>query len=479
MRTAGFLRIAYGVDLAAGHVRLVRCAKERRKGACETLYDGPPPVTGAAADRLREESKRLDVAVAGGLSPHVAFARWVHTPLNSVEKSLRVFPSLLDVQIPFAVEQCEVAVAQIRREENRAISILAVACRREDIRSALSEFEAAGIEPDMLDHEGLALWSQSLKEAPEPSTGPRVVAFIREDSVTLAVGEGAAMGGFLAAQRLRMGSKDFTDAVRGPAVRREFATKVRQMLLVHLPERIEPLALTWFWTGELAQTLRSELESELRTVGPPKFCLHEQPETFLARALATRALVGESAGSHLLRGRLTPPKEKRRWTRLHHRLAAAMAVAGVSLAISGAVLRWAAVAQSRELEQRIAALAQDLSGLARVPRGQEVLIAQRALAERASTDVVWRRCARDDIAEGVVAFVKKCAERQTQLEWLSWREDALSVRGSFKDWNDGEVFVQGLEIDGFTVNLSRQDAGADGRVPFTLHASKTPAEGPR
>jgi hypothetical protein len=472
MKSSGFVQAAYGVDLAPDRARVVCCVRNRRGCSCETVYDGALPVSGEAAGRLREAEARLDTAVVGSLSPHVAFARWVHTPLNSVEKSLRVFPSLLDVQIPFAVEQCEVAAAQVRREENRAISILAVACRRDDIRQAMEEFKAAGVEPDVLDHEGLALWSQSLREHPGGADGPRAVAFVRDRSVTLAVGEGATETGFLAAQRFRLGNLDFSDLVRGPAARCEFAAKLRQMLLVHIPERLEPMLLALFWSGTLSDAARGELETELRAVGPPRFFRHDQPEMFLARALATRATLGESAGSNLLMGRLAPLKEKRRSERMHARLAGALAAAGISLAVSAAALWGGAVRQSRYVEQRVAAEARELSGLARVPRGQELLVVRRALSERAASDAVLRRFAKDDLAERVAGSLSLCAQLGAELEWMSWRDEAVSMRGSFKDWNHGEALTQWLEKQGFTVNLTRKDADADGRVPFTLSASR-------
>lgn len=471
MKPGDSIRVAYGADLSPDRLVVARCEKVRHGCSCVVIYDGALPLSGEALNRLRGEEQRLDVCVAGALSPHMAFARWVHTPLNSIEKSLRVLPSLLDVQIPFAVEQCELAAAQVRREENRAVSILAVASRRDDIRKVLEEYEAAGLTPDLLDHEGLALWSQSFREHAKVGDGPRVVACMRRHAVTLVVGEGDR-DHVLAAQRFRVGVADLNDTARGAQLCRELAAKVRQLLLVHVPDRLDPHSVAWFWCGMVEEKVRKALETELRVIGPPVFFVHDRPESFLARALATRAALGESAECNLLKGRMTPAKEKRRMEKRCYRAAAWAAAAGLSMLFSAAALRWVPTLQSRALEASIAAVTKDITGLRRIPRGQEMLLVRRALEEKADTDAVLRRCARDDVAERLEGWLMLCAKYEAEVEWMALQRDNFLARGTFKDWNDGEAFIPWLEKEGYEVSLSRKDADADGRVAFALNATR-------
>lgn len=468
-----FNRIAYGVDESPDRLLVVRCERKRGRPHCDRLYDGPPRVQGAIAEELRRAMSQdlLHVAVVGAVSPQIAFARWLHTPLNSVEKSLRVLPSLLDVQLPFPVEQCEFVAARIRRAPNRAVDLLAVACRRDDLRARLAEYEALGIQADMLDHEGLALWAQHVRECPEANSLPTVVAALYPNRVILALGE-PGLDGFRAAQVVRLGTTDFQRG--GRAACSDFVQRVRQILLLHLPEAPAPYALRWCWAGPgAAKTdLRTMLESEMHVFGPPVYHVLPQPETFLARALAVRALFDDGMPCNLLIGRLLPPKALKRAQRAQRRTAFAMAAAGLALLASASVIRATIAAQNRRLDTELARKAQSLSGLSRVPKGQELLLTRRALDERVAAATVFERALRDSLAEWTRAWLTECERRNVQCHGLSLRRESVSARGTLSDWNDGDALAAFLRETGFVPNLARKDADSNGRIPFTLSGSR-------
>ena len=81
-------------------------------------------------------------------------------------KAEKVFPSLLDIQLPFPLEDCLYQFVEFRRTSEGMVSALVCAARREAIQACLDRYQAQGADPMLLDHEGLALWTQSLVEWP-------------------------------------------------------------------------------------------------------------------------------------------------------------------------------------------------------------------------------------------------------------------------------------------------------------------------
>ncbi|MCX6997673.1 MAG: hypothetical protein NTV49_11445 [Kiritimatiellaeota bacterium] len=99
-----------------------------------------------------------------------------------------MLPSLLDVQLPFPLETCLYQFPVVRADAAGRIRALAVAARRTEIAAQLDRCRALDLDPVVLDHEGLALWTQSLVEIPLAPPALRVVAYLGAFRTALAVG---------------------------------------------------------------------------------------------------------------------------------------------------------------------------------------------------------------------------------------------------------------------------------------------------
>jgi phosphoribosylcarboxyaminoimidazole (NCAIR) mutase len=472
------IKISYGADLADGRLLLVRCVRGRADDACETLYDGP------AAERIAEsiatagisssaQLSRHDVVLAGVMSAQESFARWIHTPLNAPEKALRVLPSLLDVQIPFPLEICEHTVAAVQRAENRAVDLLAVAARREDVRQRLSEYEKAALDPEILDHEGLALWTQSLREAPLERGAARIVAYVGLDHSTLVVGHGTDQG-FTGAHGVRIGFKQLLDRQAGDEAARQFAVRAQQVTRAQIPGRISKDSLQWFWTGPGAEEPDAiqSLENVLQNLGPPVFRTHAKAPAFLARALAIRALGGAPLPCNL-RGKSTAhPKTASRISALHRRTVQWLSAAGIALCVAG--MTWQGILQARdhEIQTELTRTAQSLSGLQQVPKGQELLVTRRALKDQADHYKPFLAFFRPSQADLLARVLQKCTQLGIRIESLSLRPESAAIMGSATDWNHCDAAAAILRKAGYIIEIERQDAGADERVHFSIKARR-------
>ena len=136
--------------------------------------------------------------VAAALPVHSTFSLRLRAPFSSVAKAEKVWPALLDIQLPFPLDSAVYRFLAPVRTADGQVETLAVAIRREDLAAWQARWQAAGFAPWVADHEGLALWSRSGAEQPLEKKGFRMVCYVGLDRIALAWGQGPDL---LAARR--------------------------------------------------------------------------------------------------------------------------------------------------------------------------------------------------------------------------------------------------------------------------------------
>ncbi len=468
--------VSYGVDLSADHLVVVRSARTRKGVEPATLLDQDGD---ALPDALRAE---LDAAVSGGravvagcLAAHETVTRWLQTPLASVSKARKVLPSLLDIQLPFPLESCVYDFVEFRRSPERRVDALAVAARVQDAAARIETFRKAGLDPARLDHEGLALWTLSIRERPMERNASRVVAFLGHDRIALVLGAGES---FRSAHSLRIGVRDlFPGGDAGTPDRlRPFALRVQQVLGASLAE-LDAATLQWVWTGPGAARpgVLTALQSALSGLSVARFLSHEDPASFLARALAARALEPGPLDCNFRTGALAHPMEARQREGRARRAAAALLAAGLVLCAANGAWRTFLAHRERAAQAAVTALAQELSQLSRIPRGQEALVARRALDERAPLVQPFLQAFEPSLTSLLADLLAAAKENRIVIESLSLGNDSASLRGAAEDWNVCERLADRLRSRGFAAQTDREDAGADERVHFAVKANRPAA----
>jgi hypothetical protein len=428
-------RTAVGVDLVDGQPVIAQAV--RRGGRVSVVAPSAP----AAPVPAR-------TAVAGCLLHREGFARWLTAPLRSARKARRVFPALLDVQLPFPVEECVSVLAEVRRAaDDAATRGLAVGARGTELARRIAAYQAAGHDPHTLDHEGLALWTQALAEHPPASdAAPRVVVYQGSDRTTLALGRGRE---FVASHSARQWNAD----------------QAHRFLFANLPEGVPETQ--WLWCGP-ATAGAAEAHAAIAGRWPGPLTVAREPVTFLARALAVRALRRGPYPCNLRLGPHLHPELVRRSESAPVSAAVAVIIAGVWLLALN--LGWQALVAQRSarLQTAVRAQARALSPAAALAAGSEALVAQRTLAEETTLSKPITDLAGPPTAARWAAVLDIARRNGLLCTELSLADGALSLQGSAGSAAQLERAVQELTAAGFKTVPTRKPATESGRVPFTI-----------
>ncbi len=429
-------RGCYAVDLQGDRCVAVRAARVRGKVVCS-------PVDAGAVDRLAAEG----LPVVGVMSERESFTRWVEAPYSSASKARKVFPTLLDIQLPFALDDCLHTFIDVERTPQGSCRGLAAAARRTHVSEKLAASEERGLDPVALDQAGLALWTQALRELPSADpAASRVVVWLDDTHLTLVKGQG---GAFVSAHTARAGD---TDRVR------------------HLVGASEPGAppTTWIWSGPAATPER--VEAIWQQLGEPGVRLVvEDPATFLVRAIATRALLPGPYRCNLRCGDSTHADLQRR-DRRRGLLALVMALgAAVLLAAADAVALWTLKTRTKSVERSVSQQIDALAGYHITARGCDALRAvQDAVQERKDAMAPFVAAMEPSPISKLVTLMESASENGLHFEAVLLSPERTEVRGTSPDWNQCEMLLPILAEDGTPPDLKRGDALASERIPFTI-----------
>jgi hypothetical protein len=471
--------MAYGIDLEDDRAYcVVRSARRGRKVLYEVLAqaDAEQPPEPGRLDKLRaivEPDLAAGAARAAGHIPIAASVmRWLQTPFGPVGKARKVFPSLLDIQLPFPLESCRYAFLQTRALAGGPVETLAVAAREEHLQKRLEQYRAAGLEPDILDQEGLAAWGQALREHPPADDGLRVVALWRAGSCGIVLGHGRR---FLSAHAIPIGARALLPDPAGAAGLREtWGRRLQQILHPH-HARIQAQGIQWIWAGAGADRAdqRALLEPAL-AAWQPRVIVADQPASFLARALAERALAADPLAVNFRTGPLQSPRvAESLQRRKQHRSIAALA-AGLLLCVLNGAWNWTVGQRDAELQRALTRTAIEISGLSRVPRGQELWVADRARQEQDPLIEPFRNAFRPSLTETLRRLAESAARFGLAYQSLTVRDDFIAVTGFGEDWDLCRAFAEQWTGAGYAVQFDPRDAGHDERVHFTLQARRKP-----
>jgi Tfp pilus assembly PilM family ATPase len=466
----------YGIDLSADHVTVVQVSSVRGKIDHAVILDEPRSAPGgtlpSVADAIAKDTETGGAAAAACMAVHESFTRWLQTPLVSIAKARKVLPSLLDIQLPFPLETCVYHVLQFRRAAGAkagAVDALAAAARTQDVTARLESLRQSGLDPERIDHEGLALWSQALREFPVERDALRVVAFIGHDHSSFVFGRGPD---FQAAHSVRFGLRDVVSGTADATT--QLAQRARQAVRTLLPDSAEQ-AVQWIWTGpgvERADVLDA-IRAALGELGTARFLTPAEPASFLARALAVRAVEADSLSCNFRTGALAHALEGRRALAAEARAATAILAAGLLLCALNGGWQWFLGRRMDQVQLAVNETARSLAKMDRIPKGQEVLVARRAIEDRAAMTLPFLHAFEPPLTSVITDTLRAAREKRITLESLSLRVDSAALTGSAEDWNHCEALAELLRERGYSASVERQDAGNDERVHFAIKSSRT------
>ncbi len=432
-------RGCYGVDLQGERCVAVRAERVHGRVVCS-------PVDGGAMDRLGAEG----LPVVSLMGERESFTRWVEAPYGSIPKARKVFPTLLDIQLPFALDDCLYAFIEVARTPAGHCRGLAAAARRTHVSAKLAACEARGLDPMVLDQAGPALWTQALLEAPPAAPErPRIVAWLDETHATLVKGCGSA---FESAHTLRVDDAD------------------RMRLLAMPADTGSDAPPEWILCGPAATPERvAALWSALGEPGAQQ--LVAEPAAFLARAIATRALLPGPYRCNLRRDDMAHAALQRRdRNRGRRRVIFALAAALLLGAADVAALRMLKSRRHR-VERSVAAEIDALAGYHVTARGRDALRSvQDAVQERKTELAPFVEALQPGRIPQLVAVLEAARTNGLQLDAVLLSPERIEISGTSPDWTRCEVLSTLLNCP----PPKRGEALASERIPFSVMKGGTP-----
>lgn len=433
----------YGIDLQADGPVIIAAEKVRGRIACAEVFRDNPAF---------RKDLAAGVACAGCLSSRESFVRVLEAPFASISKARRVFPTLLDVGLPFPLEECVVEFIAPRRT-GRTVRALAVAARSSDVRKKLDAYLAAGVDPVLLDAEAPALWSQALREAALPdaqSDALRAILWLAHDRSTLVVGRGRNV---LGAHSTKPG-----DTVQ----------------IVRFMKQYAPAGtpVNWVWAGPGLSNSGQfvGIQTQLLKEWPGGSVQIDQPHALLARAIATRALTATDLPCNLRTGELAHKGLSAMHPDAHVRIAVAAIIAGALLCavnIAGlGGLKWAAT----HFRDRFMSVSTELTGQA--PGGMKgeraVKLIRENVQARLAAGGPFVEPFRPPLTLAVTDLAKLAALNRIHIDNMTLTRTTVAMEGTAEDWSAPELILGQLRSTGMQAKLDRREANDEERIPFTI-----------
>ncbi len=421
-----------GVDAADGALRLAGFAR----GSVvfeEACASAPADLAARLAD---------GVSCAAAAAPATCLLIALQPPDLPEAKLARILPSLLDVQLPLPLSECQYAFTR------QGATRLAHAVRHPDLRQRIEALAQAGCNPARIVPPALAAWSQALAEIP-PATDaePRALFLCGAAQTLLVTGRGAAL------ERQTVFKTD-------PA---EFPKRLR-LACGGLPDGLVCI-LAGPAHASAAEGLRAALGSDAARLTTAR-----APEFLLARSLAADAArAGRGDDANLRTGAFAHPALIRKQARPLFRLAAVLAVsAAILFPLAGLVLA-RAQRQARAAETAFERAVDELAGYDVKTRGERAVQDARAgLAAQLDPAVVAYRD--HAVVSRLNRLAALAAQSGTTLHHLALDARSLTASGTAASAEKADAFVQLLAGAGFQTVMSEiPKTASDGTVQFFIH----------
>lgn len=459
---------SYGIDVGDGCTAVVRAVRSPRGPVFATVYSG----RGSAAEDARQAAasevalaaaRRMSV-VSAAMPARESVVRRLTVPMSSIARARRVLPSLLDVRLPFRLEDCAHAFPEVRRTADGRVGALAVAAPRAAVERRLAALKEAGFDPMILDAEAPALWARAQAEHPAGGGGIRVVACLAPDRLVLAVGRGPDLESVVT---LREGlGPEAPDAAGGD--RSAMLQRARQVLGTEG-------SAEWIWTGpsvDGAPETVALFERDLGAGTEVRWIRATEPATFLARALAARALMPDVASCNLRAGDLAHSGFASWGLAAGRRAAVACAAAGLALvALQTSLAAWTS-GREADAQRRLEAEARRVGRLASVQRGQELRMAKEAVARRNAALAPVARLFEASAVPKLAGMLRLARSAGLTIEVVEIADDAVRVEGTAPDRDASGRIEDFLRLQGYRARGRPSNEAVDGRVPFTIEGDR-------
>lgn len=469
-------RVCYGIPTPGKSIMVVRSSRSSGGSIRHTtIY----PSDKTAWQQFLDDIEKPRIISVGCLPVQESLTLWLLAPFSSKAKAIKVFPSLLDIKLPFPLENCLYDFPDVQRMPDNTTRALAVAARWENIKSRLKDYQSQGLDPVFLDHEGLALWTQSIREMPLPPEVTRIILYLDSDHTTVVIGKGAQ---FLNAHSMRNSTPvpsnnaaaKAVETIQGPGASADALAEQIQRFLYAEVKPGTPFQWLVCGPGARNHSLIDTLHDRFAKDRSGPLTPHQEPESFLGRALNTRALCQGPLRCNFRGADLTHTAILD--TARRQALTGALLFLITAVLLCGINAGWLFFSSQRltEVKQAVAISAGNLAPDERIPYGQELREAGKAMDRQSELAEPFLNAFTPSLSARLKDVINSGKECQLTFETLSLRKNNVSISGTAEDWDQCEQFTTHLKKMGYSVTLERQEAVADTLVHFSAKGDTSP-----
>ena len=432
-------RKCYGVDIQGDSVVCIKA--EKRMGKV-VVSDEKLPLT-------------EDIPVCTAVSSWESVFRIITAPFSSFRKAKKVFPTLLDVKLPFALEDCQLRFVNLERTLDKKISASVVLIRKKDLLKNIGDWNKFSINPIIVDHEGLAIWDQYMREG-EIRDSPKlhIVIYAGEDRAFVVAGYGRQIQGIHAISV----TLPVSDIKR---ILRTYCNENKRNILCLL-------------TGPIANDTRfSSLSTELSDFKSVEVKVMKDPEKFLAKSLAVRGVLKGEYKCNFREGDFVHPIVVKKNERKFY-------TGVISMLISGLVMLGLAFAgqlfmskQLRSINEKIGKMLDEIAGYHVEAKGEHgVKVAKEAFLQRREKMKFLLIPFEKNNIDLLSEVISNADEAGITIDTLNIETNKIEILGSASLWDSPQLILTQIGRWGYNARIERKDAGADERIPFKITGNR-------
>jgi hypothetical protein len=414
----------------------------------------------------RDDTISAVVTVQEGVTSRIS------APLDNRRKAKKVLPTVLDIKLPFSIEESVYVFLDVQSRGGQT-DALSVAARIADIRQKLQALSAVGGDPTVLDHEGLALWTQSLKERPfDANEGSlRAVMHLGHGRWTVVTGAGHT---YLGSYSVRSGDVKHVQRILKATEQKEREKSTDETGKGPGGKSAESAGFDLVicgWGAEqdgVIDRLGSAIESHRAAL-----TVVEQPSIFLVRAVADRTLYDGALRCNLRIGGLEHPSVVERAMKKSWVGAALLLSTGMLLCAGNLVTGFLAFSREERVNARINEMREELAGYSIAPlKGEK---AQNKVRSEVTSRIQNLRpffinYRQKSPAEALYEITGVAAEKDIDFDALVISGDRVEIKGTAGNRRAPVSVETYLRKQGFEVVLERNETSAGDEVAFTIHS---------
>ncbi len=440
---AGWPVMCYGINLNGDSPVIVYAWKKRGKIMWRPVESGE-----AGFSTIIPDNAVCSVC----LSARNSLTRRLEAPFTARRKAKKILPTLLDIQLPFSIETCAYDFLDYKKKPDGTMDILAVAATNENIAGKINEAQKYGIDPEIIDVEGLAVWSQILRET-ELNDSIKVVVVLEGQSSSLTIGRGSDF-----VNSYGLNAADVSRALR---LLKAYASDAKNIV--------------WYFAGSMVndENIISLWKSKLMESGYTNIKIINQPELFIARALAIRPLANDRMFNNMRRGGNLHPKIKKHNDVNKIRLSAFLFITGLIILAGAVVLRNQAEQKKVSLSKTASTLVDSLAGYHVAARGSNaVTVVENSIAKQKSELRPFLFAFAPSLLETISKISAIADKNNISIEEISLEYNKCSINGLASDYNGINKIAALLRENGFDVNNNYGNSTADGGITFQITAGR-------